>query len=300
MCCQKVLEQLSVLADLRMVREGPAVHQHMVSQLKAVCKCWAEGHLVWGPLLAYAYIMGHPIRMQNSDNPMQEAGAFSGCLSTRKHMFLSVWDFLASAERPDVTMSGQPPSWKPSPCNFREAFPMPVSTSDWDHYAHVAVGLRGMQNMLQELGVWHKHVHDVSTSQVLKPASARDANMALLMKYWSKAGLANFRCTDGCTTKIATLMDTHPFIMMGEEAIPATDDKFFMEVAEQHVSYFLQCKLQYLWVFIRFMGEHGVELQMLKVSGHIDGTVFTPNPNAEKRMIGYSTLDGASPYKQKA
>jgi len=175
---------------------------------------------------------------------------------------------------------------------------MPATIGDWDHYLHVSIGLQGMQNMLQEMGVWHKHVHDVSTSKVLKQASARDANMALLMKYWSKAGLANFRCTDECATKISTLVDTHPFFMMGEDAIPATDDKFFMEVVDQPIGYFLQCKLQYLWVFMRFMGESGVELQMLKVSGHIDGTAFTPNPWAEKRSIGYSTLDGASPYKQ--
>jgi hypothetical protein len=80
MCCQKVLEQLSVLADLRMVREGPAVHQHMVSQLKALCKCWAEGHLVWGPMLAYAYVLDHPIKIQVSEDPLQEAGGFSGCV----------------------------------------------------------------------------------------------------------------------------------------------------------------------------------------------------------------------------
>jgi hypothetical protein len=52
----------------------------MVSQLRALCKCWAAGHLEWGPLLAYAYVVGHPITMQLSEDPLQEAGAFSGCV----------------------------------------------------------------------------------------------------------------------------------------------------------------------------------------------------------------------------
>ena len=116
MCCQKVLEQLGVLGDLRAVREGPAVHQHMVSQLRALCKCWAAGHLVWGPLLAYAYIVGHPIMMQVSEDPLQEAGAFSGCvclsLRTLGARTFPVIDYFwkqADVLTSDVVMSGAGP-----------------------------------------------------------------------------------------------------------------------------------------------------------------------------------------------
>ena len=116
MCCKKVLEQLSVLADLRMVRKGPAVHQHMVTQLKALCKCCAQGHLVWGPMLAYAYVLDHPIKMQVSEDPLQEAGGFSGCvclsLRTLGARTFPVIDYFwkqADVLTSDVVMSGAGP-----------------------------------------------------------------------------------------------------------------------------------------------------------------------------------------------
>jgi hypothetical protein len=88
----------------------------MVSQLRALCKRWADGHLVWGPLLAYAYIVGHPIMMQVSEDPLQEAGAFSGCvclsLRTLGARTFPVIDYFwkqADVLTSDVVMSGAGP-----------------------------------------------------------------------------------------------------------------------------------------------------------------------------------------------
>lgn len=82
--------------------------------------------------------------------------------------------------------------------------------------------------------------------------------------------------------------------------MPASPDKFFMDVnkAVGAASYFVQVKLQYLWVFVRTPGEGNMgDMALYKVSGHIDGTAFQPNPYTERRSVGYGTLDGAPhPY----
>ena len=58
------------------------------------------------------------------------------------------------------------------------------------------------------------------------------------------------------------------------------------------MSFWVQCKLQFIWVFSYENGE----LQLYKISGHIDNEtlVFTPNPRPECRRITYNTLDGPS------
>ena len=102
--------------------------------------------------------------------------------------------------------------------HLRKAFVMPTNDGTYDFYLHVEVGLAGMQGMLQSLGCW-TIVQDVSTSNVLKLASCKEKNLALLAKYWSKVGLASFRCMDGCATKIEELLNKYNFYMMFE-ALP--------------------------------------------------------------------------------
>jgi hypothetical protein len=171
---------------------------------------------------------------------------------------------------------------------------MPSSDGTYDFYEHVSVGLRAMILMLEDFGCWREHVHDVSTSNVIKTMSSyRDGNVALLHRYWYKAGLASFRCLNGCTTKLDEMIDRHQFVMMSQESMPQSAEKFFFDGG---VSFYLQCKLQFLWVFLLEPSESGLELRLYKISGHIEDTDFTPNPHPEKRGLGYLTLDGASSF----
>lgn len=102
---------------------------------------------------------------------------------------------------------------------------MPACDGTYDHYHNVVVGLQGIQSMLEAMGCWSV-VQDVSTSNVLKPAGHKEQNLALMAKFWSKVGLANFRCMDHCTTKVAELLEKYPFYMMHEEPPPLTLDAF--------------------------------------------------------------------------
>jgi len=74
-----------------------------------------------------------------------------------------------------------------------EAFAMPTNDGSYDYYENVEVGLAGMQRMLQAMGCWTV-VQDVSTSNVIKPASYKEKNQALIAKYWSKVSGAKASC----------------------------------------------------------------------------------------------------------
>jgi len=69
-----------------------------------------------------------------------------------------------------------------------------------------------------------------------------------------------------------------------------------VDVSMGVTSFFVQVKLQFLWAFVRHPGDGGMlDMDLYKLSGHIEGTTFTPNPYRERRSIGYGTLDGAPP-----
>jgi hypothetical protein len=87
---RQVHEQLGMLAGLRVVKDGAIAAQNMVTQLRAITKLWADGHLVWGPLLAFAYVKGHPISMHVPADSMHEvcwsnSFGFYEALSLRQH-----------------------------------------------------------------------------------------------------------------------------------------------------------------------------------------------------------------------
>ena len=76
--CSKVCEQLDILRNLEKTRTGSVVHQQIMEQLHKLTKLWSSGHLVWGPMLAFAYVKGHPITMSVPEDPLQEA-ALDSC-----------------------------------------------------------------------------------------------------------------------------------------------------------------------------------------------------------------------------
>lgn len=75
--CDKVAEQLDILSNLNKVRSAGPVHQQIVQQLKSLAQLWASGFLVWGPMLAYAFVTEHPITMTVPEDPLQEAALTS-------------------------------------------------------------------------------------------------------------------------------------------------------------------------------------------------------------------------------
>jgi len=68
-----VAEQLDILGNLHAVRSAGFAHQQIAEQFKKLAQLWAAGHLVWGPILAYAFVKGHPISMTVPEDPLQEA-----------------------------------------------------------------------------------------------------------------------------------------------------------------------------------------------------------------------------------